>query len=336
MASRSALAGLTAIIAVGSWVIVGTGQIPQAGQAPLPLEPLGGKGEAVFAAFEGWGPHKDGRAQVLLIGYFNRNQDQVLDIPVGPNNNIEPGGPDLGQPTHFMTGRKYGVFAIDVPKDFGNKRYTWTLVANGQKTQVSFWTNPPYFIDFFKNLANENEPPVIRLAQTGGPEFQGPPLMLRNAKETLSGAAGQPVNLRLWVSDVPARVEGAEAAGAGAGRGAAAAGADAAGRGGAAGRGAAGRGAGGGGRGRGDGAPRGDVNIIWTKYRGPGEIKFAQENMPLYNKGDAKLVMEAATTATFSAPGEYVVMATANDSSGPGGGGDQCCWSTAHFKVNIK
>jgi hypothetical protein len=332
MASRSALAGLTAIIAVGSWVIVGTGQIPQGGQAPLPLEPLGGKGEAVFAAFEGWGPHKDGRPQVLLIGYFNRNQDQVLDIPIGPNNNIEPGGPDLGQPTHFMTGRKYGVFAIDVPKDFGNKRYTWTLVANGQKTQVSFWTNPPYWIDFFKNLANENEPPVVRLAQTGGPELQGPPIMLRNVKETLSGVAGQPVNLRLWVSDVPAKVEGAAAAGPAAGRGAAAAGADAAGRGGAAGRGAGG----GGGRGRGDGAPRGDVNIIWTKYRGTGEIKFAQENMPLYNKGDAKLVMEAATTATFSAPGEYVVMATANDSSGPGGGGDQCCWSTAHFRVNIK
>jgi hypothetical protein len=320
-----------AIIAVGSWVAAGTPQTPQSGQAPLPLEPLGGRGEAVFAAFEGWGPHKDGRQRVFLLGYFNRNQEQLLDIPIGADNNIEPGGPDLGQPTHFMAGRKYGVFAIDVPDDFGSKRFTWTLVANGQKTQVSFWTNPPYWIDFFRNLANENEPPVIRLAQAGGPELTGPPPMLRNVKETLAGAVGQPVSLRLWVSDVPPKVDPAAAAAAG--RAAAGRGADAAGGSGTAG---GGRAAGGGGRGRGDAAPRGDVTINWSKYRGPGAIKFAEENVPLFNKGDARLVLEAATTATFSAPGDYVVLATANDSSGPGGGGDQCCWSSAHFKVTIK
>jgi len=74
------------------------------------------------------------------------------------------------------------------------------------------------------------------------------------------------------------------------------------------------------------------VQIIWTKYRGPGSIKFAPERMP-FATGD---LQKAETTATFSAPGEYWIRATAQDSSGAGGGGDQCCWSTGHFKVMVK
>ncbi len=70
----------------------------------------------------------------LLVGYFNRNLKETLDIPVGPNNRIEPGGPDQGQPTHFLPRRQWGVFTIKVPKDFGDKRLTWTIVANGQTT----------------------------------------------------------------------------------------------------------------------------------------------------------------------------------------------------------
>ena len=40
----------------------------------------------------------------FLVGYLNRNTTQELDVPIGPNNRIEPGGPDLGQPTHFPAG----------------------------------------------------------------------------------------------------------------------------------------------------------------------------------------------------------------------------------------
>jgi hypothetical protein len=58
--------------------------------------------------------------------------------------------------------------------------------------------------------------------------------------------------------------------------------------------------------------------------------------LPLVNKGDATLFVEATTMATFSAPGEYWLRAQINDSSGDGGGGDQCCWTTAHVVVNIK
>jgi hypothetical protein len=305
----------------------------------LPLAPLGLRGEAIYPAVEGWGPLKDG-TNAILLGYFNRNKDQEVDVPIGPNNRIEPGGPDYGQPTHFHLGRQHGVFAIVVPKDFGNKKLTWTLVVNGQPSVVQLSTNPAYWIDFYKHAANGNEPPVIRFLRDG-PTMTGPP---RGIAQTLSGTVNQPVTLRLWASDNPPTydpTEGSAGGGRGtsdAGRGAtAAAGGRGATDGGAANfdlSAAVGRGGGRGGGGRGGGPPA-DVSVIWKKYRGPGEVKVADERIALMNKGDAKALMEATTTATFSVPGEYWMRAQVNDNSGDGGGGDQCCWTTAHVKVTV-
>src|SRR5688572_21172815 len=57
-------------------------------------------GQSVAPVFEGWEPNPDGSFN-FVFGYFNRNHEEVLDIPAGPNNGIEPGGPDQGQPTVF-------------------------------------------------------------------------------------------------------------------------------------------------------------------------------------------------------------------------------------------
>jgi hypothetical protein len=360
---RSAAAGLAALIAVASWVVVGSGQQPggagrSTNQAPVPagpnqlplqLEPLGDSGEAIYPAFEGWGPHKDG-VDVLLLGYFNRNKGQELDIPIGPNNRIEPGGPDYGQPTHFELGRQYGVFAIALPKDFGNKKLIWTLVANGQTAVVQFWKNPPYWVDHFKHGASGNEPPVVKFAPDG-PTSTGPP---RGIMQTLSGVVWEPVELKLWAADQKATYVDEEAAPA-AGRGAARGADPAAGRGDAA-RGRGGRGqpdtpvaiigsqvigpgaarGGGGGGGRGGTQPPADIRVSWHKHRGPGEITYDTDEIRLQNNGDPKLFVEARTNAYFSEPGEYIVRGQINDASGNGGGGDLCCWTTAFVRVNIK
>ena len=45
---------------------------------------------------------------------------------------------------------------------------------------------------------------------------------------------------------------------------------------------------------------------------------------------------KASTTATFSEPGEYILRVVANDWSGDGGRGFQCCWSNAQVKVSVK
>ena len=63
----------------------------------LPVEPARETGSSVTGAFEGWFKNSDGTFGFLL-GYYNRNQIQEMEIPIGPNNRIEPGGPDRGQP----------------------------------------------------------------------------------------------------------------------------------------------------------------------------------------------------------------------------------------------
>jgi hypothetical protein len=44
---------------------------------------------------------------------------------------------------------------------------------------------------------------------------------------------------------------------------------------------------------------------------------------------------KATTTATFSEPGDYVLHVVANDYSGEGGLGFQCCWTTAQVNVLV-
>jgi len=320
-------AAVTVAIALGA---VAT-DLAQISRPPLSLEPLGVTGEAIFPAFEGWGPDKNGDT-LLLLGYYNRNKNQTLDIPVGPDNRIEPDGPDYGQPTHFYPGRQHGVFAIRVPKDVGNRRLTWTLTANGQTSVVSFWTNPAYWVNFYKHPANSNEPPIIRLTRDGA-AMTGPPPALA---QTLTAVVGQPVPLTVWASDVPMQERDVEAELTARARATSpAARADAAvavvgdqviGIGGA--RPAAGAGT--------AGAPRPDITVNWREHRGPARVTFAQERIPLVTKGDPSVVLEAATTATFTTPGDYVIRAQVNDTSGDGGGGEQCCWTTALIRVVVK
>jgi hypothetical protein len=40
--------------------------------------------------------------------------------------------------------------------------------------------------------------------------------------------------------------------------------------------------------------------------------------------------------ATFGAPGEYILRLEANDSTGVGGGGFQCCWTNVQVGVTVK
>jgi hypothetical protein len=325
------LAGI-ATLAIG-WsggALAGAGQ-QGIGQSPssLPLTPtIREKGSSVTPAFEGWYYGKDG-SQNLLIGYFNRNTKQELDIPVGPNNRIEPGGPDMGQPTHFNTGRNWGVFSIKLPKDFGSKKLTWTIVANGLTNAITLHTQADYVVEPFEDAANKNTPPKLKF-RDGGPLFTGAPLGIA---EKYTATVGAPLTLTVWATDEGAKINIPE--GRGRGRGAAARGATpGAGDAGAGGRGdAAAQGRGGAGRGAEFAfTPPPPIAITWTMFRGPGEVKFENQKPKIAIDEGGK----ATTTATFSAPGEYILRVQGNDSTGEGGGGFQCCWTNAHVAVSVK
>ena len=290
-------------------------------QQELVMEPLKDSGLNVYPAFEGWYQNPDG-TYTLLIGYYNRNKKQLLDVPIGPQNRIEPGGPDQGQPTHFLVGRGWGTTAIRVPKDFGDKKLTWTLTTNGKTVQGIFGLTKGYQIEPFLDAAMGNKPPTLSFEPTAK-GVQGPPPPLAQA-HAVSGAVGEPIALTVYYTDDGHEEE--TGGGSPAPTGGAAAPAPA--RAPAPGTPAAAGAAPGGATGGFQRPPR--MSVTMTKFRGPGDVKF-DDNTPTIGK-DGK----ATANATFSQPGEYFIRVEGNDSSGVGGGGFQCCWTTVYFKVSVK
>ena len=284
-AQRSAISGLLIVILLAGWGLV-SGQ-------NLPLEPAHESGQSITGAFEGWFGNEDG-SYSLLLGYYNRNTKQELDIPLGPHNRIEPGGPDQGQPTHFLTGRQWGVFTMIVPRDFGNKKLTWTLVANGLTTVIPMSLNPLWEVSPFIE-GNGNTPPFISFEE-GKRGVQGP----RESSTTLTTTLPDPLTLTVWVADDLKLPRSAS-----------------------------------------QGVRNVPVTVGWGKFRGPGVVTFA-ENRPTVEttastvRPPMAFSGKASTTATFSEPGEYVLRVVANDASGDGGRGFQCCWSNAQVKVSVK
>ena len=168
--------------------------LPAAQQSPL--APVSDSGQGVTGAYEGWYQNPDG-SFTMLVGYFNRNQKEILEIPVGPNNEIEPGGPDQGQPTTFLPRRQWGGFTITVPKDFGDKKLTWTLTAHGATTSIPLSLNPLWAVEPFKNAAMGNTPPKVRL-EPEGTALQGPP---RGISAVYTAKQSTPTALTVWVTD---------------------------------------------------------------------------------------------------------------------------------------
>ena len=255
-------------------------------------------GASVTGAFEGWFPSEtDKTVRTFLIGYFNRNTQEEVDIPIGPNNRIEPGGPDLGQPTHFLPGRKFGMFAIPVPKDFAPQdKYTWTLFVNGQYTTIPLRLNPDYVISPFSEISVGNTPPAVRFEENGA-STQGPTAMLAKAPARKANVS-TPLPLTLWITDDMKFTSGTGAPRA---------------------------------------ANRPPVTLLWSKYRGPGAVKFDKANPPAEGTANESQGFngKATTNVTFSEPGDYVLHVQVNDYSGDGGGGFQCCWTTGLVKVTV-
>jgi len=88
-------------------------------------------GQDVVPVYEGWIRNKDGTF-TFVFGYFNRNWKEEPVIPAGPDNKLEPGDVDRGQPTYFLPRRQPWVFRVTVPADWGQKELVWSITANGR------------------------------------------------------------------------------------------------------------------------------------------------------------------------------------------------------------
>ncbi len=166
--------------------------------AALPVAQVtqGTGGKTVTAAYEGWYRNKDGTYN-LLVGYFNRNLEKAVDIPVGADNYVEPAGPDKGQPTHFLPGRQWGVFTITVPADFGNSALIWTLSLDGETTKVPMRLAPRWEVSPLREATLGNTPPGVWFSRDAAPH-QGPPRGVGHAMET---TVFEPMTVKIWTND---------------------------------------------------------------------------------------------------------------------------------------
>ena len=250
-------------------------------------------GQDIQPIFEGWSRNPDGSFN-MHFGYLNRNYVEQLHVPIGPDNNIQPGGPDRGQPAFFYTRINRNLFTVPVPRDFGQKdEVVWTVTLRGKTEKAVGWLQPEWEIDPIGGAAlggrsteerAKNKPPAIAV-DVPQSTVTLPNTLTLNADVTDDGvpkpqpaaprqAVGQetPPTLQAppGTPDAPVNVPQVQ----------------------------------------GD-APRGrqrpqGLRVSWIVWRGPAAVTFDPRTSPA-KEG------KAGTTAKFTKPGAYVLRATAND-----------------------
>jgi hypothetical protein len=242
------------------------------------------RGQNVAPAFEGWERNPDGTIS-MVFGYLNRNYEEEVDIPIGPNNRVDVGGDDRGQPTHFYPRRQRFTFKVVVPKDWDkNRRVAWTLTSHGRTEVAKGWLQPEWELNqgvYSENngggvLEEGNQPPVVEgsPAQTvtlpnlvtvrvsafddGLPK----PRRRSPAAATAASDSDRATNPSAAALDPNTRTRRAEG-----------------------------------------------VRIRWIQYRGPGKATFDPGNAPaVYGKP-----LDLTTKVSFSAPGTYLLRAIVSD-----------------------
>ena len=230
-------------------------------------------GQNVGPVFEGWEQNPDGTYS-MVFGYLNRNYEEEVDIPLGPDNTIDPGG-DRGQPTHFYPRRQRFVFKVVVPKDWDKqRRVVWTLTSHGRTDQAKGWLQPEWELNdevIAENngggvLEANNEPPSI----TVGPVQT---ITLPNTATLTAWATDDGLPKRSARPSPTSTVSDPNLSSNSA-------------------------------------APRRTgVQIKWILYRGPGKVKFDRDTSPDVYGQPATLTSKVS----FETPGTYVLRAIASD-----------------------
>jgi hypothetical protein len=230
------------------------------------------RGQDVVPVYEGWLRDPDGTF-TFVFGYFNRNWKEELVITPGPDNKLEPGEADRGQPTYFLPRRQPWVFRVQVPRDWGQQELVWTITAHG-RTEKAYARLVPEeemlerLIMTHGNLNpgddDPNKPPSITIAPVSAANADTPVALTalvtddglpkpRAAREARPGVIPQAQTN----SASPLRPQG--------------------------------------------------LSVTWMEYRGPAKVAFDSAGPVMVKNG------RAVTIAHFTAPGTYVLRATADD-----------------------
>jgi hypothetical protein len=273
--------GVVALFVLGPHVERRSSFAPGLNAQQLPTELPSTKfssGQDVAPYFEGWIRNPDGTFD-LVFGYFNRNWREELAIPAGPDNIVEPGGPDRGQPTYFLPRRQGWVFRVRVPKDFGKQVVTWTVKANG-KTEKAYGELLPVeeiterIVMTRGNLnpgdTDPNKAPAITIAPIAAPGVGAPVALTAVVTDDGLPKPRQPVQRAPTATDAT-RIQAQANSSAPA-------------------------------------RPRG-LGVTWMQLRGPAKVTFEPPGFIAVADG------RAGATARFAERGTYILRATASDGS---------------------
>ena len=157
------------------------------------------RGQNISPAYEGWEQAADG-SRYFVFGYMNRNWEEEIDIPVGPDNMFNIGSADQGQPTHFLPRRNRFVFHVRVPEGFGDRdEMIWTLTSHGKIEKAYASLRLDYVID---DVVKASETGALG-AGTSSPEVRGnrPPSLRLDPAIQRTVKVGQSLTLTANVED---------------------------------------------------------------------------------------------------------------------------------------
>jgi hypothetical protein len=245
-------------------------------QPPLPTyipQTHFNSGQDVVPVYEGWLRNKDGTF-TFVFGYFNRNWKEELAIPAGPDNKIEPGAADRGQPTYFLPRRQKWVFRVQVPKDWGQQELVWTITSHGhtEKAYAQLTLEEEILERLIMTGGNlnpgeddPNKPPSVTIAPVASANVTSPVTLtalvtddgLPKPRVPRAPQPGKPGIPQAQTNNAAERKTG--------------------------------------------------LTVTWFQYGGPAKVKFdAVDAIPVTNG-------QAVTAAHFTAPGTYVLRAIASD-----------------------
>ena len=170
---RSALGSVLLLTAA---VAVASAQVPK----QWPLAPVPPEGQRVAPFFDGFYENADGTI-TLSFGFSNFNKEETVEIPLGPDNFIEPAQYNGMQPEHFRVvnyggfsgPRERGTFAVTVPPDFQGD-VVWTIRSpNGSVNSVPGRARSVAYELGLTPQAAGSLRPLVRLA-ADGPVGWGP------------------------------------------------------------------------------------------------------------------------------------------------------------------
>ena len=271
----------------------------------FPLTQPKASGDIVAPMFNGWVPHEDGSV-TMVFGFANRNREEIVDIPLGPNNYIEPAQFDGVQPTHFPTYRRFGfvgmqergVFAVTVPASMAGTEVVWTLKHAGHSYSIPGRTASVFYELSRAERALGSLLPAIRFNLSGSESTDREGIYAPR----LTTSVGTPVTLSAYVQDRGVRADydveqlvfplGTE----------------------------------------------------WIMHQGPARPSFDNaritgreraENGESGTSGNNGWT-EVTTQATFPEPGDYIIRLRVDNFTAPDSQFDNlCCWSNAYVPVTV-